>query len=116
MTTQPPEKVIEAPAIVVAPASTDEADRQSLGTRQALVLSTSGQRRINLIWEVTQAVIAVSIVLTTCVGVFIGRAMNAVAFPAEWWTIVGLVIGFYYGRTNHARTGGVGGGSVLDDR
>ena len=27
-----------------------------------------------------------------------------------------LVIGFYFGRTNHQRTGGIGGGTVEDSR
>jgi F0F1-type ATP synthase assembly protein I len=68
-----------------------------------------GQRRVNLIWEVTQSLMASAVILTTCVGIFIGRTINesAIPFPAEWWAIVGLVIGFYFGRTNHQRTGGV---------
>lgn len=72
-------------------------------------LHSLGQRRINLVWEYTQSFVALLIVFTTCVGIFIGRVMqgSVVPFPAEWWTIVGLVIGFYFGRTNHSRVGGV---------
>lgn len=72
-------------------------------------LHTASQRRVNLIWEYSQAGIAWMIVGTTCLGIFIGRVWvgSTVPFPAEWWTIVGLVIGFYFGRTNHARVGGV---------
>jgi hypothetical protein len=63
------------------------------------------QRRINLVWEGTQAVVALAIVITTCLGIFIGQTIHsgAAPFPAEWWTVVGLVIGFYFGRTNHSR-------------
>ena len=71
-------------------------------------LKSAGQRRINAVWEYTQAVIAFTVVVTTSVGIFIGRVLQRevqVPFPAEWWTIVGLVIGFYFGRTNHARVG-----------
>lgn len=82
----------------IASTTTPEQDRKSLG-----------QRTINQIWEYTQSVIALSVVITTCAGIFIGRVMErseAVAiFPPEWWTILGLVIGFYFGRTNHARVG-----------
>lgn len=70
-------------------------------------LRTAGQRRINEVWELTQAAIACTVVIITSAGIFIGRVMqkDGVPFPAEWWTIVGLVIGFYFGRTNHARMG-----------
>lgn len=83
-------------------------------TTAAQDLTAKGQRGINLIWEQTQSYISLSVVGTTCGGVIvsvIGRFFApqlAVTFPAEWWTIVGLVIGFYFGRTNHTRTGGVG--------
>jgi len=73
---------------------------------------TASQRRVNLIWEYTQSGIALLTILTTCIGVFVGRLFigSAPPFPAEWWTIVGLVIGFYFGRTNHQRVGGVQSG------
>ena len=77
-------------------------------------LHSASQRGINRTWEDTQARISLMVVGTTCVGVIVNVALRAflpalasVAFPAEWWTIVGLVIGFYFGRTNHARVGGV---------
>lgn len=83
----------------VAPTTTTEQD-----------LKTAGQRRINNVWEYTQAAIAFSVVITTCIGIFIGRVVqgsntSTIPFPPEWWTILGLVIGFYFGRTNHARIG-----------
>jgi hypothetical protein len=76
-------------------------------------MQTAGQRKTNLIWERTQSIIALAVVITTCIGVLALRylAMGVTEFdtkfPAEWWTIVGLVIGFYFGRTNHERLGGV---------
>lgn len=84
-------------------------------------LTAKGQRGINLIWERTQAYISISVVGTTCLGVLtsiIGRLFvpqTAVTFPAEWWTILGLVIGFYFGRTNHTRSGGVGQRHLLEE-
>jgi hypothetical protein len=63
---------------------------------------TFGQRRINLIWEVTQAGIAVMVS---------GAAITA-ALRGQVSEMLGnaffLVIGFYFGRTNHQRVGGIG--------
>ena len=75
-------------------------------------LHSKSQRKVNLIWEYSQALIALMTVFTTCLGIFIGRVWvgSTTPFPAEWWTIVGLVIGFYFGRTNHQRVGGVQSG------
>jgi hypothetical protein len=77
-------------------------------TSDAIGLHAAGQRKTNLIWERTQSVIALSIVLTTCAGIAAlglvhfwheGVTRDAIpSFPPEWWTVVGLVIGFYFGR------------------
>jgi hypothetical protein len=63
-------------------------------------LRTSGQRRVNLLWEITQSVIALGITLRVILGEATDTELLAYAFF--------LVIGFYFGRTNHQRTGGVG--------
>jgi hypothetical protein len=80
-------------------------------------LRTAGQRRINVIWEATQAVIAL---LVTGTGMYTAaqlalrsdasdanKAMAITAFLLISNTVF-LVIGFYFGRTNHQRVGGVG--------
>lgn len=61
-------------------------------------------RNINMIWEYTQAVIAASVVFATLVYALLYAApeIAVVIFSNAF----GLVIGFYFGRTNHARTGG----------
>ena len=70
-------------------------------------LHSKSQRQINRTWENTQAAVALIVIVTTSTGVLIGRFMaDILPLPAEWWTIVGLVVGFYFGRTNHARMGG----------
>lgn len=84
--------------VVASQGRADESDRVS-----------HGQRRINLIWELTQAVIALSVSLTTlfvsAALVLRGEGDTAFVLLAS---LANLVIGFYFGRTNHQRTGGVG--------
>lgn len=72
-------------------------------------LRTSGQRRINLIWEVTQSVIALTTV-ATCMFVFAHQAMTGSPdeFPTTLSNMVFAVLAFYLARTNHTATGGVG--------
>lgn len=86
---------------------------------------TASQRRVNIIWETTQAIIALAV---TGTGMYVAASLamrndpNAndksaaiTAFLLISNTVF-LVIGFYFGRTNHARTGGVGGENVKGDR
>lgn len=71
-------------------------------------LTTAGQRRINIIWEVTQSVIACSVVLS-CMIVGVYQALhNEGIFPATLSNAFFLIVGFYFSRTNHAAIGGVG--------
>jgi len=64
---------------------------------------TQAARQINLIWEMTQAAIAVLIVVANVIAAFYLTTQNTLLANAFF-----LVIGFYFGRTNHARSGGVG--------
>ena len=100
------------PALPVRPGERPTVSQANMETadqarREAKVLLTAGQRRVNLIWESSQALIALLVVFTTCLGIAITLIWDlaGATFPPEWWTIVGLVIGFYFGRTNHARVG-----------
>lgn len=82
----------------------------------------AGQRAINLIWETTQSRIAL---LTVLSGFLVnGAVVVAVVFLNKEITVtqiavisvclqfinltVGIVIGFYFSRTNHAAIGGTG--------
>jgi hypothetical protein len=76
-------------------------------------LKTQGQRRINLIWEVTQAAIALGVTGST---LYVSSAMVLRGDKAESAVLLlsnsfFLVIGFYFGRTNHNKIGGVGSDS-----
>lgn len=85
-------------------------------------LTTAGQRTINLIWENTQARIALFVVvagmvinslvillliilireITVVQVALISLCLQFINFTA------GIVIGFYFSRTNHAAIGGIG--------
>lgn len=81
------------------PSTTAEEDR-----------TTFGQRRINLIWEVTQAIIAVTVTLVSLVvaGTIAIRGDGGQAAFLLLSNAFFLIIGFYFSRTNHTKTGGVG--------
>lgn len=72
---------------------------------------TAGQRQINLIWETTQAVVAIAVTIVTlytAASLVLTGDADAAAFLLMSNSFF-LVIGFYFGRTNHQRSGGVGG-------
>lgn len=69
---------------------------------------SAGQRRVNIIWEVTQALIAVSV---TCATLYVAASLALHSAEMAAFLLLSnaffLVIGFYFGRTNHQRVGGV---------
>lgn len=70
---------------------------------------TKGQRRINLIWEITQAVIAIAVAGSTLYAAttLVLRGVGSETAFLLQSNAFFLVIGFYFGRTNHQRIGGV---------
>ena len=72
-------------------------------------LTTASQRRINLIWEYTQAIIALLVVFSTMVtGAYASFTHAQDQLPTIMSVAFGTVVGFYFSRTNHAAIGGVG--------
>ncbi len=72
-------------------------------------LTTAGQRKVNLIWEYTQAVIALIVVSTTMfTGMRAAWIQSKEQLPTIMSVAFGTVVGFYFSRTNHAAIGGVG--------
>lgn len=72
-------------------------------------LATAGQRRINLIWEWTQSLIAVLVTIATLVAstvLTLRSDVNVAAFILLSNAFF-LIVGFYFGRTNHQRVGGI---------
>lgn len=73
-----------------------------------------GQRRINLVWEYTQSAIALMVTLATlftAARLSVGGQKSDAPFLLLSNGFF-LVVGFYFGRTNHIRTGGPGGSDV----
>jgi len=90
----------------------------------AEALRTDDQRRISGMWERTQQVIALAVVLdalfvvtvlvvgpgiATLLGYPVPESASAAASTGVVFlaSVANLVIGFYFGRTNHTRVGGV---------
>jgi len=72
-------------------------------------LTTASQRKVNLIWETTQSIIAITVVIATMsVGVFGFLTKGIMDIPNSLAIAFGTVIGFYFSRTNHAAIGGIG--------
>jgi len=79
-------------------------DEQSLPPKTTTQedLTTAGQRRINVIWEVTQALIAL-LITGAVVYAAIKKLDSSVLTNAFF-----LIVGFYFSRTNHQAIGGIG--------
>jgi hypothetical protein len=97
-----------------APDATRDYQAAMLGIGRKLerALVVSSDRRVNHVWEYTQSVIAIAVVVTTCGGVITLATWHPeVRMPAEWWTIVGLVVGFYFGRVRPPAAGSARSGT-----
>lgn len=72
-------------------------------------VTKAGQRKVNLIWEYTQAVVALAVVTTNLgVSVYLAVSASAQEYPPVLSNTLFLVVGFYFSRTNHSAIGGVG--------
>lgn len=87
----------------IASKTTIEEDLESAGQRAAKELKTSGQRKVNLIWEVTQGAVALSVTIAV-----IYCDINRIETENIGKAFI-LVVALYFIRTNHTKTGGVGG-------
>lgn len=65
-------------------------------------LTFAGQRRVNLIWELTQAIVA-----TMITGAVIFTAINRIESRELTYAFISIVT-MYYVRTNHTKIGGTG--------
>ena len=85
--------------------------------QSADILKTAGQRRVNIIWEMTQAIIALAV---TGVTLYVSAVLGLTVSQTTAFNLLSnaffLVVGFYFGRTNHQRTGGIGGNQNEEGR
>lgn len=85
-------------------------------------LRTGSQRRINLIWETTQAIVTILVVSATLyvAGSLVLSDAESNDNRAAAFLLLSngffMIVTAYYQRTNHIRTGGVGGRNVETDR
>jgi len=98
------------PVTVVGPTGVAEPSLPATTTAQQ-DLVTAGQRHINAIWERTQQIIAIAvtaITLAACAYLAVSGepAMQTPAFLLLS-NVFFLVVGTYFQRTNHTKTGGV---------
>lgn len=88
---QPVVTVAKSEGLTASPTTTEADDR-----------TTAGQRRINLIWEISQSAIATSIT-----AAIIYCAVNKIT-SQDLANAFFLIVGFYFSRQNHVNIGGVG--------
>ena len=79
----------------LAPTTTEQEDK-----------TTAGQRLVNMLWEITQSVIAFLVVGSTMIKAF--YLIQGQEIPTIMAVAFGTVVGFYFARTNHQSIGGVG--------
>lgn len=77
-----------------------------------LALVMHGQRQINRIWEVTQAIITISVTLAMVGAAFVMMLGYTAQIPSELTNAFFMVLAFYLQRTNHTAKGGVGVGET----
>lgn len=98
-----PEYVTSGQGTVAAPTATEEEQ-----------IVTAGQRRVNILWEAVQGIIAI---FTTATTVYVLAAMtlakgdvtaNQLIAVGQLVVMATLILSFYFSRTNHSAQGGVG--------
>lgn len=105
---------VEIPATVELPAAATITHKSKPPTTtEEEQRVTQGQRTINKLWEITQAVIAIEVTTATIVACLLLIFKSA----SDITVILGalqllsnacfLIVGFYFSRTNHTKTGGV---------
>lgn len=104
-------KVEHADVVELTGGSTEDArlKQHQTANQEETAYHSAGQRRVNLIWETTQALIASSVTLAT-LWASVSLALRGDQGTAAFLLLSNaffLVIGFYFGRTNHEKTGGI---------
>lgn len=93
----------EVTAVIMDPASKQQARNTPPTTTSEQDRKTAGQRNVNIIWELTQAFIAIGITAAEIYVSIMGKPSPSIdnAFT--------LIVAIYFVRMNHTKVGGVGG-------
>jgi hypothetical protein len=99
-------------AAVAADVAAVAASIKAQASVDAASLMTAGQRKVNILWECTQAAIAVMVTVSN-LGAASYLIIKSNGVDAQMPMLVlssafSLIIGFYFARTNHQAIGGVG--------
>jgi len=81
----------------------NSAQRAQAAIEIAEALRSAGQRRVNLIWEATQATVAVLVTAATIYAALGGKESLVLGNAFT------LIIALYFVRQNHSKVGGIGG-------
>lgn len=95
----------------VVPQSEDAQKVQATRASEAEALAVSRHQKINMVWEYTQAYMAIlvitTVLLTSCyIAITTNNDNHRVAALLFMTGLANLVAGFYFGRTNHTRPTG----------
>lgn len=106
-----PEPTILPPPVVPIPKTDEMTLPPTTTVEQDKVIYS--QQRVNLIWERTQALIAIFVVfvsLSVASFIVVAGVMIPGKAPQELPNVFSLLLGtvFYFSRTNHAAIGGLG--------
>lgn len=75
---------------------------------EAHAIVTAGQRKVNMLWEYTQSIIAIFVTIATVSLAAATALKDNAGFPEVLTSMTFLILGFYFSRTNHQAIGGVG--------
>lgn len=104
-----PVEVPPPPPIRIEPESPQRQASVAPTTTEQQDITRASQRRVNLIWEVTQAIIAVLVVGANVFAALWNVTHGTIAEPPLILTSLGFVIvTSYFQRTNHTAVGGIG--------
>lgn len=106
--------ISNAPVVMPPTVTKGEGTTLPPTTTEAADKVTEGQRRTSLLWETTQAAIAVAVVLVTLFVLTVlalreGEiSSNSVLIVTQLLVLATFVVTSYFQRTNHTRIGGIG--------
>lgn len=107
-------KVVEE---AISPTKEKQAVQAQTAKELEETLHSAGQRATSMEWETTQKKLALEATRTSLLvsgslaifGKFIGSPEIQLAAIVFLFSTVSGIIGFYFGKSNHSRVGGIGG-------